>query len=115
MRQLPLEPPSMLPTSSRSSSTTSRPRRARARAAARPTSPPPTTTASYRACTAAARPVPSPAAGPPLGHVRALHAERGVLAVARVHPGAVGQLGEDSVLQVADELAEPRRVVLGVA
>ena len=47
--------------------------------------------------------------------MRALNAERGVLAVPRVHPGAVRQLGEHPCLEVIHELAETLRVVLGVA
>ena len=68
----------------------------------------------------AAAPSPRPAArspspGAPLLNVRALGAQRGVLAVARVHPGAVGQRAEHPFLQVVHELAEPLRVLLGVA
>jgi NADPH:quinone reductase len=56
-----------------------------------------------------------PASGAPLRHVRALGSDRGVLAVTGVHPGAVRQLGEHPLLEVVHELAEPLRVVLGVA
>ena len=36
-------------------------------------------------------------------------------AVARIHPGAIGQLGEDALLEVGDEAGEPLRIVVGVA
>lgn len=57
----------------------------------------------------------SPAAGPPLRQRGALGAERAVLAVTRVEPGLVGQPVEKLPLDVVDELAEPLRVLLGVA
>src|SRR6202044_433341 len=86
---------------------TSWPRRASARAQASPSRPAPTTTTSASMLL--------PAAGAPFGDVRALGAERGVLAVAGVDPGAVGQLAEHPLLEVVHELAEPLRVLLGVA
>src|SRR5437870_5406255 len=39
-----------------------------------------------------------PAPGAPLGQVRALGAERRVVAMARIEPGLVGQLGEEALL-----------------
>src|SRR6266567_3288440 len=55
-----------------------------------------------------------PAAGAPLGDMRALGADGGVPAMAGVDPGAVRQLGEDAILEIGDELAESLRVALGV-
>jgi hypothetical protein len=60
-------------------------------------------------------PVQLPATGAPLGDVRALGAERRVLAVTGVDPCAVRQLTEDPLLQVVHERVEPGRVLLRVA
>src|SRR5260370_2828689 len=118
------------------------PRRARARALARRSRPAPTTTTSPRDSMAARLCRPRrfhdrggwgcgtraesstimedppgglPAAGAPLGHMGPLHAERGVLAVARVDPGPVRQRAEHPLLEGVHPLAEPLRVMLGVA
>src|SRR5215472_8274053 len=56
-----------------------------------------------------------PAAGAPLGNVRALHTDCGVLAVAGIHPGAIRQFGEDPLLEVGDQAAEPLGVTVRVA
>src|ERR1019366_2725675 len=72
------------------------------------------TAASLAGPPPAGPPPPLPAAGPPLGRVRALRAEHRVVPVARVDPGAVRQLGEHPLLQVVHELGEPLWVPLGV-
>src|SRR3954447_10888906 len=51
----------------------------------------------------------------PLPEVRALGAQRGVLAVPGVDPRVVRQDGEEPLLDVVDEAGEPLRVLLGVA
>ena len=73
------------------------------------------TVGGYRSGRVRSRLVPcwggSPAAGAPLGERGALGAERGVLAVAGVEPGLVGQPVEELVLDVVDQRREvaPRR------
>src|SRR5262249_14930944 len=67
------------------------------------------TPGGYRWCSegeppARAAGLPAPLA--PLGQVRPLGPERGVLAVAGIDPGAIGQDGEHPLLQVVHELAE---------
>jgi hypothetical protein len=57
----------------------------------------------------------SATSGAPLLEVRALGAQRGVLAVAGVDPGLVRQGAEDPLLDVVDEAGEPLPVLLGVA
>jgi len=56
-----------------------------------------------------------PAALAPLGQMRPLRPERGVLAVSRVHPGAVGQRAEDLRHHAVVQRGEALRVLLGVA
>ena len=56
-----------------------------------------------------------PAAGAPLVQVRALGAERGVLAVPGVHPCGVREPAEDLVGHVVDQGREASRVLLRVA
>src|SRR4051794_29444764 len=56
----------------------------------------------------------SPAAGAPLGEVGAFGAERGVLAVARIEPGVVGEAVEQLVLHVVDQGREVLLVAAGV-
>ncbi|MBG6095950.1 hypothetical protein HD557_001932 [Nocardioides luteus] len=45
----------------------------------------------------------------------ALGAEGGVVAVARVEPGVVGEGGEDALLDVVEQLGETYGILLGVA
>jgi DNA-binding transcriptional ArsR family regulator len=56
-----------------------------------------------------------PAPGFPFGEVGTFGAERGVTAVARVHPGLVGQAAEQLRADVAEQRREPLRVLLRVA
>jgi hypothetical protein len=56
-----------------------------------------------------------PATGAPLGDGRTLGAEGGVLTVARLEPGLVGQAVEELVLDVVDERGEVLHVAARVA
>jgi hypothetical protein len=44
-----------------------------------------------------------------------LGAERGVVAVARVEPGLVGEGGEDALLDIVEQMGETYGILLGVS